>query len=194
MAVVLLLRHTAIAARHRGRCYGRLDVGLGREGRAAARALAAAALPIAPALVVASPLRRARVLAGLIARRHGLRLAIDPRLGERDHGTWEGRRWDAIWQDTGNAMDRMITEPDSFRPGGGETTEELAARAAAWLAGAPDGVAIVAVSHAGPIGALVGRLAGRPVADWHALAPQPGHGWLIATGGDGALLRRWPSP
>ncbi|WP_052214025.1 histidine phosphatase family protein [Belnapia sp. F-4-1] len=193
---LLLLRHTKVAASWRARCYGQSEAPLGAEGRATAHRLAAL-IPAADALH-ASPSRRAGLLAGLIACRHALPIQWDRRLLERDFGTWEGQPWDAIWQAEGSAMDGMIDAPDHFRPGGGETTDELAARAFAWLATLPSGASVIAISHGGPIAALAGRLLGLPVRDWFAWLPKEGSGLLIERPAAGpARVTRWrasPAP
>ncbi len=113
---------------------------------------------------------------------------------ERDFGAWESQPWDAIWQAEGSAMDGMIDAPARFRPGGGETTEELAARALAWLAALPAEASVIAVSHGGPIAALAGCLLDLPMRDWFAWLPPEGGGLLIerpVTGPPG--VTRWPA-
>ncbi|MDO9498701.1 histidine phosphatase family protein [Falsiroseomonas sp.] len=172
--MVTLLRHTAVARHWQGCCYGASDVGLSAAGLAAARALAEA-LPVAGVTrLQASPLRRARLLGGLLSRRLGLPLEIVPALRERDFGAWEGRSWDAIHAETGDSMMGMIEAPDSFRPGGGETTAELAQRVLAWFETLPTDGGVVAVTHGGPVAALRGRLAGLPVPEWLGLIPAHG--------------------
>ena len=192
MRRLLLLRHTAAAPRWRGVCYGRRDVGLGLEGREAARRLAEAVPVERFDRVFASPARRARLLGGLLARRRGVALEIDARLAERDFGAWEGVAWDAIWQAEGDSMDGVLDAPDRFRPGGGETTAELAARAVAWLHGLPAACAVLAVTHGGPIGALAGTLRGDEPRAWLAHVPAPGEGVLVTLPALGQpTLERW---
>ena len=174
MAVAHLVRHTAVAARWLSRCYGRSDVALSGEGIAAARRRAHELAALDVEAVVTSPLRRARVLAGRIALLKSLPLVIEPRLAECDFGSWEGRAWDDIWRETGNAMDGMIHAPDTFRPGGGETTREMARRAYDWLDGLDRKANVIAVCHGGPIAAIRGRLDGAPVTEWLALIPAYG--------------------
>ncbi len=191
---LLLLRHTKVGASWRQRCYGRSEAPLGAEGRAAAHRLAACLPTGGVDALHASPSRRAALLAGLLARRLALPIRWDRRLMERDFGSWEGQSWEAIWQAEGSAMDGMIDAPARFRPGGGETTEELAARALAWLATLPAEASVIAVSHGGPIAALAGRLLGLPVRDWFAWLPPEGGGLLIerpVTGPPG--ITRWPA-
>lgn len=104
--------------------------------------------------IVHSGAIRTRRLAGMIARATGAPVHPDPRWLERDFGTWEGRSWDAIWQETGDLMDRMMTDPATFRPGGGETGADLSRRAVqAWQALPASGTTLV-VAHGGPIAAV----------------------------------------
>ncbi len=171
--MILLVRHTAVALRWRGRCYGRSDAGLSRTGAAEARRLAKELAAWKPDRIVHSGLIRTRLLATRIALATGVPATADAAWAERDFGTWERRRWTAIHRDTGDAMDGMIDAPDSFRPGGGETTTELADRVTTALVALPPGRTIV-VTHGGPIAALRGTAAGLPPREWLALVPQPG--------------------
>lgn len=170
--MVTLLRHTAVAEQWRGRCYGVIDAGLSTEGIAAARALAQGMVGITR--IQASPLRRARFLGALLSRRFGLPLEIVPALRERDFGVWEGQNWDTIYAAEGDAMMGMVDAPASFRPGGGETTEELARRVSDWFTGLPPASGVLAVTHGGPIAALRGSLTGSPVREWPNLVPPVG--------------------
>lgn len=86
----------------------------------------------------------------------------DPRWLERDFGTWEGRSWHAIWRETGDLMNRLMTDPEHFHPGGGETGRALSERAlAAWAALPPEPTLVIA--HGGPIAAVRGALAKAPL-------------------------------
>lgn len=181
---LILLRHTEVAAAWLPRCYGRAEAGLSAPGRRAARAIAEAwTAPAGP--VFASPARRARLLGGRLAQRLETSLILDRRLAERHFGLWEGEEWEAIWCRTGKAMDGMIDAPDSFRPGGGETTAELAARVLDWCAALPAEGTVIAVSHGGPIAALVGSLRGEAARGWLAHVPRPGGGVELHLRGTG---------
>jgi broad specificity phosphatase PhoE len=175
MGRVVLIRHTDVAAHWKGRCYGQSDVGLSATGLAAARTIAEN-LVLAPAtFLIASPLRRARFLAGLIARKANLEVSLDNRLAECNFGSWEGRTWNEIYAETGSAMMGLVTAPDKFRPGGGETTFELRDRAMAWLETLKHGERpIIAIAHGGPIAAIRGTLSGAPVHEWPSLVPAYG--------------------
>ncbi|WP_439534001.1 histidine phosphatase family protein [Polymorphobacter sp.] len=173
---LLLVRHTEVAQHWHGRCYGSSDAGLSRAGSAHARRLAPTLAAWRADAILHSDRRRTRTLAALVADLAGLRPRADPGWRERDFGDWEGRRWSSIYRETGNAMDGMIDAPGSFRPGGGETTMELADRVLAAHDRLPAG-RILVITHGGPIAALRGRHDALPVAAWPALTPAYGEGW-----------------
>lgn len=181
MTIVHLVRHTAVAASWRGLCYGRSDVPLSRAGVMAARDCARDFAATGVDLVVSSPLRRARVLGARIAKLKSVPLVIEPRIAERDFGSWEGRTWDDIWRETGNAMDGMIHAPGTYRPGGGETTFEMARRAHGWLDSLGSMTRVIAVCHGGPIAAIRGQLSDTPVSRWPELVPAYGAAITIET-------------
>lgn len=159
----MLLRHPPVATAWSKRCYGRSDMGWSRAGAALAQRLAddLAARPIDA--IVHSGAMRTRRLAELIARRRALPIRADGGWLERDFGTWEGRSWHAIWRETGALMDRMITDPTEFQPGGGETGLALSERArAAWSRLPTTGTTLV-IAHGGPIAALRTWQAGEPL-------------------------------
>ncbi|MGK7867736.1 histidine phosphatase family protein [Falsiroseomonas sp. E2-1-a20] len=174
--MVTLLRHTAVASHWQGRCYGASDAGLSAAGIVAAQDLALRPPEAWRGVtrIHASPSRRAWFLGRLLSRRLGLPLDGVAALRERDFGTWEGQSWDAIHAAEGDSMMGMIDDPGGFRPGGGETTAELAARVVGWFRALPPGEGVLAVTHGGPVAALRGSLAGLPARDWLALVPALG--------------------
>jgi broad specificity phosphatase PhoE len=174
--MVTLLRHTEVSSLWRGRCYGVSDVGLSAAGVTAARGLAQEATGKFRGVtrLQASPSRRARFLGGLVSRRLGLPLDIVPALRERDFGTWEGQSWDAIHAAEGESMLGMIDAPLSFRPGGGETTDELAQRVMRWFREMDSAQGVLVITHGGPAAALRGTLAGWPPTAWLPLIPSLG--------------------
>lgn len=170
---VLLVRHTRVARAWEGRCYGQSDMGLSREGASHMRTLAPELAAWCPEKILHSGLRRVRLLAEAVAALVGASAHADPQWQERDFGSWEGQSWNAIYRATGNAMDGMIDAPDLFRPGGGETTTELARRSCAAFEGLPAGRVMV-VTHGGPIAAILGMRRGLAASEWPALVPPPG--------------------
>ncbi len=172
--LVLLVRHPPVSSRWAGRCYGRSDMGWSRAGAAMARRIAAECAEREIDTVVHSGAIRTRRLAAAIAQSTGAAMRCDPNWLERDFGLWEGRTWDAIWQETGDLMDRMMTDPAGFRPGGGETGSELSRRAAAaWTALPRTGTTLV-IAHGGTIAAVRALLEGAPLERMIAFVPACG--------------------
>jgi broad specificity phosphatase PhoE len=166
---IILVRHTAVALAWRGRCYGRSDVPLSRAGKAAIAPLVAKLHRHNPDRIIHSGLKRTRALAEALGASTG-----DPAWQERDFGSWEGQSWAAIYRASGAAMDGMIDAPDEFRPGGGETTTELAQRAAAAYAALPTTGTTLIITHGGPIAAILGMQRGLQPRDWLTLVPPHG--------------------
>lgn len=143
-----------------GICYGRLDV--------------APEMPMMPApddvherlgkidRIVSSPLRRAHVFARALAATLGLDVELEPRLQEMDFGRWEGVAWQDIPR---GEIDAWAIDPLAYRPGGGETVDELNARVLAvrreWME--TPGTSLW-VTHAGPMRCLYAGLHGQSVA------------------------------
>lgn len=163
-------------------------MGLSRAGAAAARAIVEAWGDPAVDAIVHSGLRRAATLAGWLGARLGIDPATDPDWRERDFGAWEGRSWDAIWRAAGAAMDGMLTAPDSFRPGGGETTREMADRAMRAWSRLPEG-RVVVVAHGGPIAAIRLLQARATIGDIAAYIPAPGSVAVVCLDDSGWLDR-----
>ncbi|MGR3539854.1 MAG: histidine phosphatase family protein [Hasllibacter sp.] len=122
-----------------GTCYGATDPGLAPGWRGAVDALA-----LRPAAVRHSPLSRCRLPAERLAARLGVPAIPDPDLREMDFGAWEMRPWSAIPR---AELDAWAADLTGYRPPGGETVAEMAARAGRALARAAPGEALLA--HAG---------------------------------------------
>lgn len=152
---LFLVRHPPVAQRWRGRCYGFLDVGLSRHGQQVIKDLVPGLVDRRPNVVVHSGLRRARLLAERVANHAGCRVMEDRRWQERCFGSWEGQSWNDIWRNSPTDLDRLATEPKSFRPGGGETTAELASRVLDACAAVPSDECVIVVTHGGPIAVLL---------------------------------------
>lgn len=172
---LLLVRHPPVAASLRGVCYGSSDVPLAADALEDVPEIVARVLAHGPIThLVHSGLARSSAVADALGARCGVVSLVDIRLRERCFGAWELRRWDEIHAETGDAMMGMVTAPATWRPPGGETTFELRDRVLAWHADLPAAGAIVAVTHAGPIAALVGTLRSSPAVDWPRLIPPTG--------------------
>ena len=106
-----------------GHCYGRSDL-MANEAdvERVLAALASQGLPGAMP-VYASPLARSAVLAQRLAPAP----AFDKRLAEMDFGAWEMRSWDDIPR---QEIDAWSADLLHYRPGGGESVMDVAARVA----------------------------------------------------------------
>lgn len=113
------------------------------------------------AAVYASPLERTKETAAPIASALGLRVVAERGLLEADFGSWTGAELKALmklpeWR-------TVQRSPSAFRFPDGESFLEMQTRAVATverLAGAHRGQAIVCVSHADPIKAVVAHAVG----------------------------------
>ncbi|PRY93697.1 alpha-ribazole phosphatase [Hasllibacter halocynthiae] len=135
----------------RGVCYGASDLALlpGWEEAIDALQVGATAVRHSPLGRCAGPARR-------LAARLGVRAVADPGLREMDFGAWEMRPWDAVPR---GQIDAWAADTLHWRPPGGETVAEMAARVAAALERAGEGE--LWLSHAGVFKALR-HLAGAP--------------------------------
>ncbi|WP_460866872.1 histidine phosphatase family protein [Rhodococcus aerolatus] len=154
---------------------GQLDTPLNERGRGQAAAAGPVVAARDPWLVVTSDLARAADTAGQVVAAGAGPLRHDPRLRETHLGAWQGRTHGEIEADEPGALARWRAEP-TFRPPGGETKVEVAARGRAALldalAGAPDDAGarpLVLVAHGGLIAALTADLLGLPVERWAVL-------------------------
>lgn len=147
---VWLVRHPPVTLAWQKRCYGQSDPGLSRDGAKMAKKIAAEIAAFSPDLVIHSGLQRTRCIADLLART-GVPIRSEPLWRERHFGSWEGRSWHGIYRETGNAMDGMLTHPDSFRPGGGETTVDLMERVQKARENLPLVSRIAVIAHGGSI-------------------------------------------
>ena len=191
--LVILVRHGPVAAAWRRRCYGQTDVPLS-PAAASEEAAVVSRLPVRPTLIIDSGLRRTVSLADRLASRFAdAARTSDPRLRERDYGSWEGQTWDAICQRHPD-LHGLIERPDSYAPyrtaDGGETTGEMRRRVVAWFDSLPPGGTIVAVTHSGPIASLAGELLGLPAMRWAAWTIGTLGAVAFETSGEATLVRR----
>jgi broad specificity phosphatase PhoE len=163
---VYVVRHGETEWSRSGQHTGVTDIPLTENGRAAARRLRPVLAEPVFALVLTSPLRRAREtceLAGL-----GPRAALEPDLKEWNYGEYEGL--------TSKQIDDKQPGWMLFRDGcpGGETPAQIGARVdrvVARVRGAPGDVALFAHGHVFRV--LVAR--------WIGLPPGAGQHFLLDT-------------
>ena len=146
--MLLIVRHGQTAENVRGVLLGRGDPPLTDAGREQARRLAAT-LP-RPALVISSPLQRARHT----AEAFGVPVEIDTRWIELDYGELDGRSPSDVAEET---WQRWRADA-SYAPPGGESLMDLGNRVRAAcvdVSGAASDGTVVVVTHVSPIKAAV---------------------------------------
>lgn len=139
-----------------GICYGSSDIPA--AAAALAEGYAQLAAELTPALAAgmrlySSPLRRCTGLAALLGG-----FTPDARLVEMDFGAWELRAWSDIPH---NEVDAWAADLLDYRPGGGETVREVAARVQSFLDELRHDAIIVC--HAGTIRLISAMAAGEPL-------------------------------
>ena len=179
---IYLVRHPAVHADFKGICYGDNEAQLddGWEPTLESLVSALRQLPVdhGPQEVWHSDLVRCTEPALWLSKQLGVQIHSDRRLRERFFGTWQSVAWSEIPIHEVERAHEMLEHPDTFRPGGGETTDEVARRAMSWLIDATAVLSvpsrtIVAVAHSGSITALCGTLLKLPAAQWTSYYLKP---------------------
>jgi len=114
-------------------------------------------------VVAASPLVRCRGFAEALGSRPGCELVIDERLREYDFGDWDGRPFDELWRDHGDALAAFFGDPDVVVPPGGESADVFRERVrAAWrdLLDAHAGGRVLVIGHGGVLRQVVADVLG----------------------------------
>ena len=150
------MRHGRTLWNFTGKFQGHSDIELSDEGRAETRALARALGREPFDYAVASDLRRAHDTALAIL---GTRIpvALDPRWREFAFGEWEGLTWDEIVERWPHLREQSSSAARAYRPEGGESFEQVAARVRAALEDVTNGShrnALI-VTHAGALHAAL---------------------------------------
>ena len=189
---VYLVRHPAVHHESKGICYGDSNVRLEAGWEATLEPLISALRKLSPRdqpkQIWHSNLVRSCEPARLIASRLGLEVCSDPRLRERFFGTWQSMAWSAIPPQELEMAHAMLEDPEGFRPGGGETTNEVQQRAMSWwndtVLGRANTQSLIAVAHSGTITSLCGGLLGLPPLEWTPYYLTPSQYLLIKTDGN----------
>lgn len=167
-----------------------IDIGLSSDGRAQAAALAGRIGGEHFERVVSSPLLRARQTAAAVAGDRPVE--IDPRLAEMDYGAWEGLTYEQIDELGAERRRLWVESPDTLSCPGGESGNDVADRAAAFLAdlvawASPAGAAelvVLAVAHSTLNRVLLCVALGVPVRQFRR---------RFAQGQANLTVVRWPS-
>lgn len=145
-------------------------------------------------LVIASPLKRARQPAEVLASRVACPFIVDPDWAELDFGQWDGRRRVDIEADARD-RDRLTAwydDPEQQSPPDGERWSEFEVRVRNGLASAyaeAEGRRTLVITHAGPMRAALSIILGLSMRSLWAI--RIGYatrvGLEIGRGGDGSF-------
>lgn len=149
--MILLMRHGETFWNREGRIQGHTESDLTPLGERQARAMAGLVADLVrhdggDFRLVASPIGRAQRTAAMVAEATGLSVELDPRLMEIGCGAWEGR----LRSEIADVHPEVFkTREWFFGAPGGETFEDVTARAADWIASLPPEPErrVIAVSH-----------------------------------------------
>jgi broad specificity phosphatase PhoE len=149
--MILLIRHGETFWNREARIQGHMESDLTPLGERQAAAMAGLVADLVRRedgdwRLVSSPIGRARRTAGMVADATGLPVEVDPRLAEIACGAWEGK----LRADVAHHHPEMFkTREWFFGAPGGETFEDVMARAQDWLGSlAPEPERrVIAVSH-----------------------------------------------
>lgn len=155
--VTHLLRHGQTEHTPERRFSGRNDLPLSRTGRAEAEAAAHRAKDLGIEVVVASPLRRTRETAEIVASALGLPVALDDDLVELDFGDLEGLTFDEARSRHPLAARRFLEDVTVAAPRGESVADVSArvARARRRILAEHEGRTVLVVSHVTPIKLLL---------------------------------------
>lgn len=150
--MIVLVRHGETFWNREGRIQGHAESDLTPLGVRQAQAMAATVGELVRRdggdgwRLISSPIGRARRTAERVAETTGLPIEIDARLAEISQGAWEGRLRSEIAHIHPEAFARREW---FFGAPGGETFEDVTARALDWLASLPPEPErrVIAVSH-----------------------------------------------
>lgn len=129
MTELVIVRHGETELNRDGVFRGRLDVPLNARGREQAGAAAEALSSRPVAAVFSSPLSRAYDTGRAIASRHGIEVVVDEAFHNFDLGEWQGRKKDVVREESPELWDLWVNDPSRLRIPGGETLEDVRARA-----------------------------------------------------------------
>ena len=125
---VILVRHGEPEAAARGRCYGKLDVGLSGAGRLqivdTTRFLACFGI----AAIVASPRVRAVESAAIVAEDRNLKVEVADDFAEIDFGDFEGLTYEEVERRFPDVYQQWMNAPTTVQFPNGESFAQMKAR------------------------------------------------------------------
>ena len=124
---LVLIRHGEPEECVRGRCYGRLDIGLSRLGHHQVRRIRQVLRHAPISAIYSSPRRRALESARVLAAGRAA-VTVDDRFREIDFGDFEGLTYDAIAEWFPEKYEEWMTHPTGVTFPGGEAFSTMMAR------------------------------------------------------------------
>lgn len=177
MTNLLLIRHGEVAGINPPRFRGREDLMLTPHGvRQAELVRDAIAARCVPNAVYCSPLTRCVRTADTIAQPFGLDVRTHQGLNDINYGTWQGMTMTEVAQRWPEELQRWHSAPHTMRVPGGETLQEVQARAVDALQAilhAHRHGTVVLVAHDSVNRILLGHALGLPLGGYWSLAQSP---------------------
>lgn len=149
---MILVRHGEPVETAKGRCYGKLDVGLSEKGGRQIEAAAEFLESFRLAAIYASPRTRAVESANIIARKCGLPVAVEKNFAEIDFGDFENLLYEEVERRYPEIYRQWMAAPTTVEFPNGESFTAMQTRvlqAADSLKRAHAGEAFAVVSHGG---------------------------------------------
>jgi broad specificity phosphatase PhoE len=160
---IYFIRHGETDWNAAARYQGQADIPINEKGRAQAKRNGETLRQLLPAIVeadfVASPLTRARETMRIVRTALGLtpdHFQVDERLTEAHYGDWQGTLLADLPSFDAAGIAARTADPFHWRPQGGESYEDLMARAVPWLSAIARDT--VVVSHGGVSRVLRGHI------------------------------------
>jgi len=174
--MVWIARHAESTWNAEGRWQGQANPPLSPRGERQAEALAERLLRCRIHTLISSDLARAAQTAHIAGLRLGLAPRFEPRLRERDVGTWGGLTRAEIERRFAQELARLRAGDPDLRPGGGESARELETRvraAFAEIAAEADTGGVAVITHLGVIRVFAPGAQVEPAGLW---TPEAGEG------------------
>jgi alpha-ribazole phosphatase len=149
---IWLIRHGEPSHESRGRCYGRLDIGLSAEGRQQLQMVSEKLRAEPINAIYVSPRRRTIESGELLAQRCPRSITIEKRLCEIDFGEFEGKPYEEIERTHPEIYRQWMEHPTETHFPNGESFRQMQSRvlqAFRELCSRNPGETIAIVSHGG---------------------------------------------
>jgi broad specificity phosphatase PhoE len=130
---IYLVRHGETEFNRMGVFRGRFDVDLNEVGLKQARETGDALVGEGIELILSSPLKRAAVTARTISKALGIGYEVDEAFNNINLGTWQGVPKKKVMEEYPDEWRQWTTEPEHLVVPGGESVEDVKARASARL-------------------------------------------------------------